>query len=113
VLPPTLAELREYQSTIPLGIGDDGRAIAATVLAPPAPVALQPAIRALRPVTIGLLPPRVRALYGFRWTRAHALALRAQTRSARTLLPALPSLLRELEPERPTIPMRVLHAFAR
>ena len=113
VLPRTLAGLREFQEHVPLRVGDDARAIAATVLSPPAPAAVRPALRALRPLAIGLLPPRVRGLYGFRGASAHGLALRAQARAVRTLLPAVPSVLRELEPERGTIPLRVLHAFAR
>lgn len=113
VLPQTLDDFREYQRTVPLRITDDARAIARTVLSPPAPLALQPAIRALRPVTIGLLPPAIRELYGFSWSRADRLALRVQARSVRTLLPATPRQLRGLEPERGTIPLRLLHAFAR
>jgi uncharacterized protein (DUF2236 family) len=113
VLPKTLDEFREYQRAVDLRITDDARAVARTVLAPPAPLALQPAIRALRPVTIGLLPPKIRELYGFRWSRAYGLALHAQARSVRTLLPATPRKLRGLEPERGTIPLRLLHAFAR
>jgi uncharacterized protein (DUF2236 family) len=113
VLPGTLDDFREYQRTVRLRLTADARAVARVVLSPPAPLALQPAIRALRPVTIGLLPPTIRELYGFRWSPAHGLALRAQARSVRTLLPATPWQLRGLEPERGTIPLRLLHAFAR
>jgi uncharacterized protein (DUF2236 family) len=113
VLPRTLDDFREYQRTVQLRLTDDARAVARVVLSPPAPLALQPAIRALRPLTIGLLPPSIRELYGFRWSRAHGLALGAQARSVRTLLPATPRQLRGLEPERGTIPLRLLHAFAR
>jgi uncharacterized protein (DUF2236 family) len=113
VLPRTLDDFRAYQRTVKLRLTDDARAVARVVLSPPAPLALQPAIRALRTVTIGLLPPAIRELYGFRWSRAHGVALAAQARSVRTLLPATPRQLRGLEPERGTIPLRLLHAFAR
>jgi uncharacterized protein (DUF2236 family) len=113
VLPATLDDFREYQWTVRLRLTPEARDVAGVVLSPPAPLAFQPAIRALRPVTIGLLPPQIRELYGFRWSRAHALALYAQARSVRTLLPATPRQLRGLEPECGTIPLRLLHAFAR
>jgi uncharacterized protein (DUF2236 family) len=113
VLPPTLNDFRDYMRTVELRVTDDARAVAHVVLSPPAPLALQPAIRALRPVTIGLLPAAIRELYGFRWSHVDRLALHAQARSVRTLLPATPRKLRGLEPERATIPLRLLHAFAR
>jgi uncharacterized protein (DUF2236 family) len=113
-VPGTLAEFREYQrETIPtLRVGDDARAVASTVLAPPVPRALRPLVRALNVVTVGLLPEELREQYGFRWTRAHASALRGQARTVRTALPATPKRLRALEPGR-TIPMRLLAALAR
>jgi uncharacterized protein (DUF2236 family) len=114
VVPETLADFREYERTTiqRLRIGDDARAVAQTVLAPPVPPGLGPFVRPLRLVTVGLLPERLRAAYGFRWTRAHAAAFALQARSVRTVLPATPSALRDLEPDR-TIPMRLLAAFAR
>lgn len=114
VLPPTYAAFREYRrATIErLRVGDDARAVARTVLSPPVPGALRPFVRSLELVTVGLLPVPLRKQYGLRWTRVHGAALALQSRSVRALLPATPSLLRELEPER-TIPMRLLAAFAR
>jgi uncharacterized protein (DUF2236 family) len=113
-VPETLADFRAYEveTMARLRISDDARAVARTVLAPPVPLGLAPFVRALKLVTIGLLPEQLRAAYGFRWTRAHAGALTLQARSVRTVLPATPSILRALEPER-TIPMRLLAAFAR
>ena len=114
VLPPTYSAFRTYErETIArLRVGEDALAVARTVLAPPVPPPLRPFVRALELVTVGLLPEPLRVQYGFRWTRAHHAALALQSRSVRTLLPATPALLRELEPER-TIPMRLLAAFAR
>jgi uncharacterized protein (DUF2236 family) len=113
VLPRTLDDFREYQRSVRLRLTPEAREVARVVLSPPAPLSLQPAIRALRPLTIGLLPPAIRELFGFRWSRAHGLVLQAQARSVRMLLPAMPRRLRGLEPERGTIPLRLLHAFAR
>jgi uncharacterized protein (DUF2236 family) len=114
VLPPTYVTFRAYQqATIArLRVGEDARAVARVVLAPPVPTPLRPFLRSLELVTVGLLPPSLRAQYGFRWTRIHKAALALQSRSVRAILPATPGLLRELEPER-TIPMRLLAAFAR
>jgi len=114
VLPSTIGEFREYErAMIPaLTVGPDARAVARTVLAPPVPAAVRPFLPAVNLVTVGLLPGPLREQYGFRWTRANALALKLQSRSVRAVLPATPAVLRELEPER-TIPMRLLAAFAR
>jgi uncharacterized protein (DUF2236 family) len=95
-----------------LAVGDDALAVAQTVLAPPLPWALGPVTHVANLVTVGLLPAALRDAYGLRWTRAHALALRLQTRSVRTALPATPPLLRAIARER-TIPTRLLAAFAR
>jgi uncharacterized protein (DUF2236 family) len=70
-IPATLAEFREYQrETIPtLRVGDDARAVASTVLAPPVPRALRPLVRVLNVVTVGLLPAELREQYGLRRSR--------------------------------------------
>lgn len=114
IVPPSLAEFRDYeQATLErLEVGDDARAVARTILAPPVPLVLGPFVRALNLVSVGLLPEQLRRAYGLRWTRPHAVALSLHARSVRTLLPAAPGLLRAVEPER-TIPMRLLAAFAR
>jgi uncharacterized protein (DUF2236 family) len=114
VLPSTYEAFAGYrrEAIAGLRVGDDAREVARTILVPPAPAALRPLLRSLRLVTVGLLPPSLRAQYRLRWTPVHAAALRAEARSVRTLLPAMPTLLRELEPDR-TLPMRLLAAVAR
>jgi uncharacterized protein (DUF2236 family) len=114
VLPATYDAFCAYEreTVAVLRVGDDALAVARTVLAPPVPAALRPFVRLLRLVTVGLLPEQLRAQYGLSWTPAHRAALVLQARSVRALLPTLPGLLRELEPDR-TIPMRLLAAFAR
>nr|MDQ6914294.1 DUF2236 domain-containing protein [Actinomycetota bacterium] len=46
-------------------------------------------------LTVGLLPPALRAQYGLRWDPARAALLRASTGAIRRLLPLLPALARE------------------
>lgn len=115
VLPQTLADFLDYEQEMlehGLRVTAAARAVAETVLSPPGPAPVRAAVRALRLVTIGLLPEPLRRAYGLRWTAFHALALGTQARSVRTLLPATPSLLRELEPPR-GMHFRLLHAFGR
>ncbi len=114
VLPPTYRAFADYRRDAIAGlrVGDDALAVARTVLAPPVPAALRPFLRSLQLITVGLLPPSLRVQYGLRWTPVHRAGLALQARSVRTLLPATPALLRELEPNR-TLPMRLLAAFAR
>jgi uncharacterized protein (DUF2236 family) len=112
VHPPTLADFRSYQrSSLESGevrVGPDARAVAATVLAPPAPLALRPGLRAVAAQAAGLLPPTLREQYGVRWTRADGLALRASSESCRLLLPLVPAVLRRTE----RLPLRLVAAFA-
>lgn len=66
-----------------------GRAIAFEI---PMPRAHEPAKRVHDLVMLGSLPPRVRELYGLRWTRAHAVRFRVAVtglRAARRIAPAL------------------------
>jgi uncharacterized protein (DUF2236 family) len=112
VHPPTLDDFRSYQrSSLESGevrVGPDARAVAAAVLAPPAPLPLRPALRAVAAQVAGLLPPTLREQYGVRWTRADGLALRASSQSCRSLLPLLPAVLRRTE----RLPLRLVAAFA-
>ena len=112
VHPPTLADFRSYQRSLlesgEVRVGADARAVAATVLSPPVPLPLRPALRALAAQSAGLLPLALREQYGLRWTRADGLALRASSQSCRRLVPLLPPALRRTE----RLPLRVLTAFA-
>jgi uncharacterized protein (DUF2236 family) len=111
--PSTLADFRAYQRSLlesgEVRVGSDARAVAASVLAPPAPLPLRPALRAYAAQVTGLLPLTLREQYGLSWTRADGLALRASSRSCRRLLPLLPPALRQTE----RLPLRLLAAFAR
>lgn len=68
--PPDLPAFVDYfERTIArdLEVGEDAREIARAVLRPPLPAPLRPVAAPLGPLTVGLLPPRVRELYGLPW----------------------------------------------
>src|SRR5919204_6351162 len=100
MLPPTLRAFRDYERAMlesdALAVGADARAVARTVLHPRAPLALLPALRALRVPAIGLLPQEIRERYGFAWRREHGALLTSSARSARAVLPAVPTPVRML-----------------
>ena len=79
-----------------LKVTDEARALAVQiVLRPPVPLHLRPLLEAANFVTIGLLPPRIRRQYGFRWDPLRGLALRGHTEYAKRLLvPFLPGRIR-------------------
>ncbi len=95
VLPRTLVDFGEYRRALlaegTLCIGSDARAVAATVLDPPAPLPLRPGLRALALAGVALLPEDVQELYGLRLDRARRAAFAAGRGSLRRL--ALPRAL--------------------
>jgi uncharacterized protein (DUF2236 family) len=118
VVPPTLREFRAYERAMlesdALAVGADARAVARTVLHPHAPLALLPALRALRVPAIGLLPEQIRMRYGFAWRPEHRALLTSSARSARLLLPAVPTQVRMLRScGRTGLGLRLLTAYAR
>jgi uncharacterized protein (DUF2236 family) len=56
----------------------------------PLPGVYGPAMRMHNLIMLGSLPPRVRELYGLRWTPAHAAAFRAAVTAARGSRPLVP-----------------------
>ena len=85
-------------------VSDDSRRIGASVVDPSVPGLLRPAAKPaallLNLATVGLLPPQVRARYGYTWGPHRERVLGASTVAIRRLLPLLPSLVRELPPAR-------------
>ena len=79
-----------------LAVGATGREVAASILHPPLPAALAPATALARYVTVGLLPPVVRARYGLSWTELEERALSAFALAVRHALPLLPAIVRDL-----------------
>lgn len=104
--PRTLADFRSYQheliSSGVVRVGDDARAVAATVLSPPVPLLFRPALRMLVSQTAGLLPAELRVQYGLR------PPLPGSVGSTRRLVPLLPQPLRRTE----RLPLRLLTALA-
>jgi uncharacterized protein (DUF2236 family) len=79
-----------------LAVGAAGREVAASILRPPLPAVLRPAIALVGFVTVGLLPPPVRARYGLPWSEGRERALSAFAHLVRCALPVLPSIVREM-----------------
>lgn len=67
----------------------------ATAFEIPLPSIYAPAKRVHDLVMLGSMPPRVRELYGLRWTPAHAVAFRAAVTAMRRSRPLVPRALRE------------------
>jgi uncharacterized protein (DUF2236 family) len=65
------------------------------VMRPPVPLHARPMLEVANFVTVGLLPARVRRMYGFSWDPARALVLRGGAEYAkRVVVPLLPDRLR-------------------
>src|ERR671919_528459 len=72
----------------------EGRRLVADVLRPPLPLPLRAPTAAIRPITLALLPERIRAMFGLRAGRRARAALAVASRASRLTLPALPSSIR-------------------
>jgi uncharacterized protein (DUF2236 family) len=66
----------------------------ATAFEIPLPGVYAPAKRIHDLIMLGSLPPRVRELYGLRWTPAHAVAFRAAVGAMRCARPLVPPSVR-------------------
>lgn len=103
LLPPTLDAFGAYLERAlarEIAVGPTARALARQIFRPPGAPALGLVGALVRFVTAGLLPPAVRAQYGFRWSPARERVLEALARTLRATLPALPPLLRFVPPAR-------------
>ncbi|HEX2032625.1 MAG TPA: oxygenase MpaB family protein, partial [Chloroflexota bacterium] len=96
--PRSTAELTTYLERMYAGgtivVGDVARRLADQVLSPPVPRPARPLLWLLRLPTVGLLPPAIRAGYGFTWGPRHEAALYRSAGLIRRLLPLTPPLLR-------------------
>jgi uncharacterized protein (DUF2236 family) len=81
--PRSWADLRSYldrmYSSGEIVVGKEARALAAAVLRPPFAPLVAPAARVNWLLTVGLLPPSIRAQYGFTWTPSDERALERWT----------------------------------
>jgi uncharacterized protein (DUF2236 family) len=67
------------------------------VMRPPVPLYARPVVELANFITVGMLPGRLRRMYGFSWDPARGLALRAGAEYTRRLLvPLLPSFIRHV-----------------
>jgi uncharacterized protein (DUF2236 family) len=99
LIPPTLDDFRLYMreqlESDEITVTETAREIAATVLRPPLPLLLEPAMRGLALLTVSMLPPRLRTGYGFHWDTLRATLVGASRRWTRhVVMPLLPDLLR-------------------
>lgn len=112
MLPTTLAEvyarLGATMASGDLVVGRQARALARQLLAPPLPGILQPLLLPARLTAIGLLPPPIRAAYGFHWSVRHEFALRLFGYLVRHALPLLPASVRYWRAARPRRPVAPL-----
>jgi uncharacterized protein (DUF2236 family) len=97
-LPQNAAALAAYMKrTLESGeiaVTAAAREIARAVLVPPAPWPARPLLALARLPAIGLLPPSIRADYGFGWTPRQERALRLLAALVRGALPLVPPALR-------------------
>jgi len=99
-MPSTYEDFRRYMRRMldgdDLFVTDEARTTAREiVMRPPVPLAARPLVELANFVTVGLLPARIRAQYGFSWDPARGLMLRGHTEYARRLVvPLLPGRLR-------------------
>jgi uncharacterized protein (DUF2236 family) len=71
------------------------------VMHPPVPLVARPLLELANFITVGLLPARLRRMYGFRWDPARGLAVEAGAQYARRLVvPFLPSFVRHARARR-------------
>ena len=101
VIPPTLDDFRAYMRSQLAGeeivVTDVAREIARHVLHPRLPPALRPAMEAASLLTVGLLPPDLRAQYGFGWGPGRsALVAVSRAWTRRVAMPLVPDLLRAI-----------------
>jgi uncharacterized protein (DUF2236 family) len=99
LMPPTLAEFRAYMQEMMAGdhlaITPAAREVARVVMRMPAPAVLRPLLAATEQVTVWLLPPRLRELYGFTWDRRRQALLEVWAAGTRRVLPLLPPVARQ------------------
>jgi uncharacterized protein (DUF2236 family) len=88
-LPRTLVDFDEFRQDLVarsvLAIGPDARVVELSVLKPPVPLPLRPAVRAVTLAGIALLPDDVRELYGLRLGATRSAVITAARTSLRRL----------------------------
>ncbi len=97
-LPRSRQELRTYLDEMlasgQIAVSEESRTLAREILRPRAPLPLRPLIPFFQLPMVGLLPPQVRAAYGFPWDGRRERLLQDSARLIRPLLALTPGLLR-------------------
>lgn len=97
-LPRSFGELNRYMDAMlangEITVTDDARLLAHDVLHPPAPRLAAPALWLVRLQTVGLLPAKIRAGYGFSWNPRRERVLGMSTQLTRATLRLTPSVVR-------------------
>jgi uncharacterized protein (DUF2236 family) len=93
-LPALRAYMRQMISTGQIAVSEESRRLAYDILNPRLPVPLRPFREFFQLPMIGLLPPSVRAAYGFPWGAEEQRRLVVSARLVRPLLALTPSLFR-------------------
>jgi uncharacterized protein (DUF2236 family) len=101
--PPSLAAFKGYMRDMlagdALALTPPAADVARTILNMPAPLPLRPLLRPAlfmnEQLTIGLLPPRLRDLYGFRWSHGQQALFDLWAASMRLMVPRLPAMVRQ------------------
>jgi ER-bound oxygenase mpaB/B'/Rubber oxygenase, catalytic domain len=79
-LPRRVSELQRYMDGMyasgEISVTDAARTLSRALVYPQVPRVSEPAMRFMRLTTIGLLPPTIRADYGFPWSARHEAMLR-------------------------------------
>lgn len=100
LLPATLMDFEAYMrgmlASTRLALTPAAQAVARQVMHMPVPIFLRPILMATEQFTIGILPPRLRHLYGYTWDNHRQALLELSAAGARHLIPLLPPLVREL-----------------
>lgn len=104
LMPATYADFQDYMREMVeselLAVTPAAQQSARLLMRMPVPAVLRPVVSPLyiatEQATIGLLPPRLRAQYGYTWDGRRQALLDAGMASTRRLLPLLPSTLRDL-----------------
>jgi uncharacterized protein (DUF2236 family) len=99
VAPRSYAEFRAYWNgslaSAEVHLTEEARHVGSAIMFEiPVPARSQPAMRVHNLVMLGMLPPRVRELYGLSWTPAQAAAFRSVVAGARATRPLTPAAVR-------------------
>jgi uncharacterized protein (DUF2236 family) len=100
-LPRREVELRDFLDAMlasgVIEVTETARRLSVEIIRPPVPRVLAPALWVAALPAVGLLPPAIRAAYGFAWDRRRDRALRGLAALVRGGLPLVPSPLRYWE----------------